>query len=80
MSETNLEEPVSVQWLETTPPPGEAERRRSLRFVLLADAVQFVMKTLPEPARATARITLGGGSLDISEIEKLYNGITTEAA
>ena len=67
----DLDEPADVYWTEETSPTiaGGAEKKKSCETI--AEAVRFVMETLPEPLRAGAYIG-ADKDLDLDEIRAIY--------
>ena len=67
----DLDEPADVYWTEETSPTiaGGAERKSC---ETIAEAVRFVMETLPEPLRAGAYIG-ADKDLDLDEIRAIYD-------
>jgi hypothetical protein len=68
----DLDEPADVYWTEETSPTiaGGAEKKKSCETI--AEAVRFVMETLPEPLRAGAYIG-ADKDLDLDEIRAIYD-------
>jgi hypothetical protein len=67
----DLDEPADVYWTEEMSPTtaGGAEKKKSCETI--AEAVRFVMETLPAPLRAGAYIG-ADKDLDLEEIRAIY--------
>jgi hypothetical protein len=76
--EIDLDQSADVLWIpvDLLPTAGISggEQRH---FSTLRDAIVFTMENLPASDSATAWITLRDGSLDIEQIERLYQRLRT---
>ena len=70
----DLNQPATVHWFATPPPPDTATVGGQTRhFNSATDAIRFVMEELTEAPHASAWITTDAGSLTLDEITILYS-------
>jgi hypothetical protein len=74
----DLDEPADVYWLEDlSPNVARAAEKKSCETI--AEAVRFVMETLPEPHRTVAYIAAADRRLDLEEIRAIYESAEYQA-
>jgi hypothetical protein len=74
----DLDEPADVYWPEDLP-PNVARGAGKKSCETIAEAVRFVMETLPEPHRAAAYIAAADRRLHLEEIRAIYESAEYQA-
>jgi hypothetical protein len=68
----DLNQPATVHWFATVPPPGTIRGEEKRHFEFVTDTIRFVVEELTEASHASAWITTDAGSLALAEITILY--------